>query len=112
MGNTYIYTNGDPSGLESFKQYQIDSFEEGKKNTFDLTYLEQCIVIFSIPFISTINKQHNQPAGLGGIQDRRQGRPRQEPKVSLLLFASSLLQPQEGSRCNSGHSERNGANGG
>ena len=39
-----LYTNGIPSGLEDrYYRYRVDSFEEGKKNTFNLTYLEQCI---------------------------------------------------------------------
>ena len=39
-----LYFDGVPSDLENrYFRYQVDSFEEGKKNTFNLTYLEQCI---------------------------------------------------------------------
>ena len=39
-----LYHEGVPSGMEErYYRYRIDSFEEGKRNTFHLTYLEQCI---------------------------------------------------------------------
>ena len=39
-----LYQEGVPSGMEErYFRYRVDSFEEGKRNTFHLTYLEQCI---------------------------------------------------------------------
>ena len=39
-----LYQEGVPSGMdERYFRYRVDSFEQGKKNTFHLTYLEQCI---------------------------------------------------------------------
>ena len=39
-----LYTNDVPSDLEDrYYRHQIDSYNEGKVCTFNLTYLEQCI---------------------------------------------------------------------
>ena len=39
-----LYTSGVQSGLEDrYYRYRIDSYNEGKVCTFNLTYLEQCI---------------------------------------------------------------------
>ena len=44
MDGKDIYSNGVPEGLEGrFYRYRIDSWNQGKKNTFDLTYLDQCV---------------------------------------------------------------------
>jgi hypothetical protein len=44
MDGKDIYCNGVPEGLEGrFYRYRIDSWNQGKTNTFDLTYLDQCI---------------------------------------------------------------------
>ena len=31
------------TGVERYFSYRVDSFEEGKRNTFHVTYLEHCI---------------------------------------------------------------------
>ena len=39
-----LYFGGGRSNLEKrYLRYRVNSFEEGKKNTFNLTYLELCI---------------------------------------------------------------------
>ena len=44
MDGEDIYVGGVPKGLEGrFYRYRVDTFNQGKKNTYDLTYLEQCL---------------------------------------------------------------------
>ena len=39
-----LYQEGVPSGIEErYFRYRVDSFGEGKKNAFHITYLERCI---------------------------------------------------------------------
>ena len=39
-----LYTDGVPSGQEDrYYRYRVDTYNEGKVRTFNLTYLEQCI---------------------------------------------------------------------
>ena len=48
-----LYTDGVPSDLEDrYYRYQIDSYNEGKATTFNLTYLEQCIKYSGTEWIS------------------------------------------------------------
>ena len=54
MDGEDIYVGGVPKGLEGrFYRYRVDTFNQGKKNTYDLTYLEQCLKSDSKEWIST-----------------------------------------------------------